>query len=296
MGATGSKKVNNLVMKNMGDYDPRFGNAIKSAAKQAHNEFPEIDEINYIVSKSNSQMGGATAGMNGLGVLELNNKYLQDWDSTASQVKAFSNGYFLSGDGTYEHSIVSHELGHNLDIKFSAFIMNHAPMQYEQPLVIKNDKWAEAYSDALGRTVKVGETVSDVPGIDSNTKFFKLDGKSYSYGDFSGKLSDIVVPLAIKNIQDNWKKFGYATKPTEKQLVSHLSGYAASYDTNHPAYHTEVFAEVYANHASYGKNANILAQEVMRLTKQAYNSVKSNPTNGVKEFYNKVFSHAKTDI
>lgn len=294
MGATGSKKVNNLVMKNMGDYDTRFGNAIKSAAKQVHSEFPEIDEINYITPKQG--LGLTVASMNGLGQLELNQKYLNDWDSTDAHLKHMRATGYLAGDGTYEHSIVSHELGHNLDIKFSAFIMNHAPMQYEQPLVIKNDKWAEAYSDALGRTVKVGETVSDVPGIDSDTKFFKIDGKSYSYGDFSGKLSDIVVPLAIKNIQNNWKKFGYATKPTEKQLVSHLSGYAASYDSNHKDYHTEVFAEVYANHSSYGKSANILAQEVMRLTKQAYNSAKSNPTNGVKEFYKKVFSHAKTDI
>ena len=294
MGATGSKKVNNLVMKNMGNYDPRFGTAIKSAAKQIHNEFPEVKEINYISPKQG--LGLVVASMNGLGMLELNQKYLNNWDSTDAHLKAMlSNGY-LAGDGTYEHSIVSHELGHNLDIQFANFIMNHAPVEYES-LVIKNDKWAEAYSDALGRTVAVGETVNDIPGVNSDIEFFKLDGKSYSYGDFAGKkLSDIVVPEAIKNIQSNWKKFGYMVKPTEEQLVGHLSGYAASYGSGHKDYNTEVFAEAYASHASYGKGADILAQEVMRLTKQMYNSVKSNPTNGVKEFYAKVFSHAKTEV
>ena len=289
MGAVGSVKVKSLLGKSLNAYDSRFSQDIQSAADEIHKEFPQILEITSI----NASDGiNAAASMNGMGTLTINSKLLQDYDDGI--VQTLPPGW-SAGDGTFKNSMIAHELAHNLDSKFTNMLADYSPQIMDsKSITMVNDLWAEAYSKALGKELKPGDVVSNViPAYDTSAKIMTIDGTKYSSDDVyakGGNLSDIVVPKAIENIHNNWIALGYKTKPTTSQLISNLSGYVNNtYPQGHKNFNTEVFAESYSSYKSYGKDANPLAQEVMRLTKQAYNSATSNKKNGVMDFYQKLF-------
>lgn len=291
MGSIGASKVNKLLSK-LDGYDSRYATAVKSVAEQMHREFPELNEITTImVSDAPDGHDSVIASMNGLGMLELNSRYFKDYEELQRRLENLSYTRYLAGDGSLENTILAHEFAHNLDNSFGNLVSRYAPGANEPATEIRNERWAEAYSHALGRKVNVGDTVTDIPGIDSNKKFLKIGNKTYSYHEFpSDGISRLIVPTAIQNVQKNWKKLGFATQPTERELVSSLSRYSAL-NQGTKNYAAEIFAESYASHRSYGSKANVLAQEVMRLTNQAYKQITSNKSNGSHEFYTKLYAY-----
>ena len=287
-GTTSASRVNGLT-SNLSNYDSRFSDDIVNSAKRIHDEFPEVQEISRIFANS---QGSEIASMNGLGFLNINPQYLNNYDSTAALVKSRTDSGWLAGDGTIENTIIAHELGHNLDLQLRAALANHSPQAYETQ-VVGSDNWAKAYSYILGRNIQKGDTVNDIPTWDTAAKFIKMGNKTYSIQDFTGNhMSDTIVPIAIKNIQDNYAKYGYTSKPTETQLVSGLSGYSNYNSKGSNDYHTEIFAESYSNYVSYGKGANPLAKEIMKLTKQAYKSATSHKMNTTSDFYTKLTKYS----
>jgi len=296
-------KVNKDNFKILGTIkDKRFVDDITRVAQDIHNDYPEVKEIDYIQIEDKSKMGGTLGAMNGLGMLQLRSDLFNDYEFTQEHIEGLCDKGYLAGNGDFADSIVAHELAHNVDMQMYNVLMNHAPLVYKEPTTMRNEKWAEAYGRALGRKLKVDEVVSDIPDCDTSVKCFKLDGKLYSCADFNTNpasnpmISGIIVPLAINNVQKNWKKYGwFSSKPTVGQLVHQLSGYVFTNHYNTEDIHgkdfnTEVFAESYINYKAYGTSANILAQEVMRLTNQLYSNVTSTDTNGVKEFYERLYS------
>lgn len=286
MGSTGSSSKVKSLISALSNYDPRFGQDVIKAGEKFHREFPEFPEITRVYV---TPVEGV-ASMNGLGMLNLNPKYLnRGYDYETSDIE--SKDEWLAGDPTYEKSVVSHELGHNLDIQFSRFLSERTPETYN-PQTIVTDAMADALSTVTGKKVNLNDTFS-FPTSDTKATVFTIDGTDYSYSSFlgtdNGRFSDIFVPLAIKNIQRDWKQLGFARQPTESELLGSLSGYAywSKYNQS-DVYLTEVFAECYADHASHGKNANILSREVMRLTKSAYSQLVKRKKNTVHEFMNKL--------
>ena len=297
VGSTGSEKVKGLLAKSMGNYDPRFSKDIQSAADEMHKDFPEIMEIIGIKVADGTDVHynsdpGTIAGVNGVGELIINGKIVENYDKTVDKLGDMKDSGWLSGNGTFKNSILDHELAHNLDSWFGSYMMAHAPETMRPPFEVKTEHSAETFSKVFGKDVKVGDTISNYPVEDNSAKYINFEGKQYSVNDLwgkNGRISDTIVPMAIKNVQDNWKALGYSSKPTEEQLVSHLSGYANwSRDFQNKNYHAEVFAESHSNSKAYGKDANPLAQEVTRLTKGLYKSVASHKKNGVREFKNKI--------
>ena len=288
MGSVGRAKssVRDLVSK-LADYDQRYADDVIKASEKFHREFPDFPEIKGIWVKDID----GVAAINGLGILSLNPKYLSDYE--AEKRKLEEQDYWLAGNPNYADAVITHELGHSFDVAFSSFVSSRAPELSTQE-VVKDDFSAQFYSDVLGKPVNIGDTVS-TPTADSSAVMFKLDGQSYTYKDListvNGRLSDIIVPKAIENIQNNWRVLGFSHRPTEKELVSYLSGYSNWSRTNQPKnYHAEVFAESYANHSSLKSNASVLSQEVMRLANQAYSQVSSQPKNSIDEYYRKIAS------
>ena len=291
MGSVGLKtsttNVTQLVSR-LADYDQRFSDDVVRAAQDVHDDFPEINEI---FSVRPAQLAyGTGASMNGLGFLEINERLLKDYESTLRELT--EKGHWLAGDGTFK-SIVTHELAHNVDLQFSQLLWKYAPTGAPENITINSKNWAEIYSEALGREIKAGDTIAE-PTSDRNAKFVTIDGEKFSTSDFDSSrggatLSKIVVPRAIANIQRDWKQLGYASQPSAWQLTNAVSGYARDSYVTGTNTNDEIFAECYTNYKSHGSNASPLAQEVMRLTNQAYRSVVSRKPNLAAKHFDKVF-------
>ena len=298
MGSVGKNisksRASDLVSK-LDKYDKRYSDDIVRAVEVFHREFPDFPEIKSIVLNENLD---GIAGMNGLGMLSLNPKYLSDYDAEVADVVKDANKGWLAGNGDFSNTVVSHELGHHLDKQFEIFVTARAPEVFTQANVM-DEVSAKAYSEVFGRTVNVGDVINE-PAYNGSAIMFKIDGKGYSTNDLlyrANGLSGIVVPKAISNIQNNWQKFGFKSRPTERELVKSLSGYASWHgERGSSAYHTEVMAEAYSNYRSFGGGSNVLAQEIMRITKSVYRQVASNRENSYRTHIDKVvraFSNPK---
>ena len=283
-------KVKNI--KILGDFDPKLSADITKVAQRMHDEFPEAEEISTIVVKDKSEMGTTVAQTNGsLHILEMREDIVDNYALTQTLCRDLCQAGYLAGDGTFVNSTLSHEFAHNLDHSLFRVALSHSPVKNDKPVEVTNAGWAYIYSKALGREVKVGDVLTDIPAVDFESKFFKLDGVLYNCDAMSeGKFSDLVVPIAINNILSNWKELGYAKQPTESQLVEQLSGYVDRwYSPSDSHYTSEIFAESYSNYKSYGVNGNPLAQEVMRLTNQAYSAITASEHNDYHDFYDRFF-------
>ena len=280
MGSVGTKstsrtKVAELVSR-LSEYDQRFSDDLVKASQELHDEFPELEEI-YTVRPSDELGYETLASMNGLGFLDINRRVLENYDAIKRELE--SKTYWLAGTPDFEHSIANHELAHNADRAFMRFMSSHAPNGSDfDEQTVGHANWAEIYSEALGKKYNVGDIVK-TPTTDYNKPFIDMDGKKYSLHDFDNGVSSVVVPLAMKNIRDNWKALGYDYQPTEYQITHDLSGYAGKAYNTGVNRNEEIFAESYANYKSYGDKGNVLAREVMRLTKQAYKSAGKQPMN-----------------
>lgn len=270
--------------------DKRFDADIISVADHMHDEFPEASEIHSVIEGSVAEMGGegVIASMDGLGRLRVRSDLLNDYDATQRICKAQTDSGFLAGDGSLENTVFAHEFAHNLDHSLAETVMNYAPSRVSKTGIIKNESMAERYSKVFNKELKIGDEIQ-VPEVDHETPFVNIDGKLYNYDSLSDNISNLIVPLAISNIQDNWKNLGFAEKPTTKQIVSQLSGYAFRAFYQNKDFYAETFAESYANYKSFGSDANVLSQEIMRLTHQLYNSTVSNNKNGVADFYMRLY-------
>ena len=268
--------------------DKKFNDDIVSVAESMHSEFPEAEEVKLVKVGNAYDMGteGVIASMNGLGMLQIREDLLRNYDSTQALCKEQSRDGYLAGDGTFENTILAHEFAHNLDNELSGVVMNHTPKKEEgRKVEIKDENKLKYFTMRGYKSLKVGDTF-EFPEIDAEKPFIQIDGKSLSYNDLAGNISEWIVPMAIMNVQENWETLGFRKKPTPGQLISKLSGYV--YGGISKDFNAEVFAESYASHKSFGNDANVLAQEVMRLTKQVYNLVVVHENNGVKDFYAKM--------
>lgn len=291
-------KVNAKNIKILGNIDPKLSKDIMRVAQDMHSEYPEVDEISAIFTGSKSEMGLIVAQANGsLHTLQIREDIVNDYELTQNLCRDLCQVGYLAGDGTFANSTLAHEFAHNLDQSMFRVAMYHAPQTADKPIQIKNEGWAYIYSKSLGREIKVGDTIDDIPTADFDKPFFTLDGKSYSLHSMDDTaLSDVVVPVAIENILKNWKELGYPKQPTEAQLVKQLSGYVDKwYTPSDKHYKAEIFAESYSNYKSYGVHGNPLAQEVMRLTNQAYASITNAKKNDMSDFYEK-FAKARTEM
>ena len=271
--------------------DKRFNSDIISVAESMHTEFPEASEIHSVIEGDSADMQseGVVASMDGLGRLRIRKDLLNDYEYTQRLCESHAKDGYLAGGANFKDAILAHEFAHNLDHSLSETVMNYAPTMVINTVKVKDEKLAEHYSKIFGKDFKVGDEIQ-VPAVDHDKPFLKIDDKLYSYSNLSGNISDTIVPLAISNIQNNWKKLGFSEQPTTNQLVNQLSGYAARTLYQNRDFCAETFAESYANYKSFGDNASVLSQEIMRLTNQLYKSAVSNKRNGIAELYMRMYN------
>lgn len=281
-------------------FDERYNDDIINSADKLRKYFPDIRQISTIVP--NSSMDYKTvAGMSpGLGILEVNTKYINDYDRLVNDCRRSHNTHYHPADETVEHQIFDHEFAHLADGALYSYLVNKTPDTTEEetlPNDIKAEAWRKKYSRALGREVQLGETFQ-VPANDYETKFIEFDGNKYSMNDFmnagdKSEVSNVIVPLAFQNIQKNWKEIGFERQPEEDDLLDMLGGYATWSKYNDNNYIAECFAEAYAEYQSYGMDSSVPTLEIMRLTFALYDSVSKLPTNKTSEFYRILFAKEK---
>lgn len=291
-------KIRDRMTKLPKGVDERYNKSIISVAEEMHREFPEAKEIRTVMAGKPENMGSTIAEVNGLNMLKIRSDLLSNYDSAQALCLREESTGWLAGNKGFE-SILEHELAHNLDMQLENLLYDYAPqiIDKDHPVTISNNEFAERYSRALGRKVNVGDVVKDIPASDTDAKFIKLGGKSYSIGDFydpksPSKISNLIVPLAIQNVLSNWKSLGFKVQPTESQLVEQLSGYVYKEHFKYGKsanFVAEMFAEAYSDYQSNKTKANPISQEIMRLTYELYDSVVANKKNSVNEFYDKLW-------
>lgn len=267
--------------------DPEYVEKIRHAINDMHDKFPEVREVTSM--QVSSELGADTvASMNGLGWLQISKRAMNRLQNGELD---YLFGYYLAGED-FETGIISHELAHNFDMSFSNFVINSAPNSNESDTMSAiNEKWAKVLSKTTGRKVNVGENV-EFPKVDSEKEFFTIGEKSFSVKSMPDHLSEVVVPMAIENIQNNYTKFGFSSRPTKETLASQLSGYSKRMlDTSD--FNVECFAESYSSNLS--NKGNVLANEIMRLTNDVYSQLAKNPRNENSLFMKK-FQTAITEV
>lgn len=258
--------------------DEKHTEQIINAINKIHDKFPEVREP-YGITVTNTS-ASEVASMNGIGLLNINRDKLQKLQN--GEYDYLFNNY-LAGNN-FENGLIGHELAHNLDMQFGSYVMSKAPNgNKEEVMNARNEKWANVLSEATGRKVNVGEDVK-FPTCDSETGFLTVGDKTYSIKTMPEHLSDIVVPQAISNIQNNYRKYGFETEPSRAALAKELSGYARHMEESSDFY-VEVFAESYAGSISGHNSA--LGSEVTKLTEQVYSDLSKRKSNEYHNFMNK---------
>ena len=264
--------------------DEEHTEQVINAINKIHDQFPEVAEAYGVTVQD---LGAdQVACMNGVGNLIIDRRKLTKLQN--GEYNYLFNDY-LAGNN-FENGLIGHELAHNIDMRFGSYIMRKAPIG-DKPEVMKaiNEKWANLLSDVTGRKVSVGEEV-EFPSCSSEKEFLTIGDKTYSVKTMPNNLSDVVVPLAIKNIQSNYKKYGFETEPSRAVLAKQLSGYARRMEESSDFY-VEVFAESYAGSIS-GKNS-ALGNEVMRLTNRVYKDLSKRELNEYADFMDKFHAAVK---
>ena len=265
---------------------PEYVAHIRNAIEDMHEKFPEVREITSIEV---TELGYDTvASMNGLGWLQIGKRAMNRLQNGELD---HLFGHYLAGID-FETGIISHELAHNLDMSFSNFIMNSAPnSNSSETMNARNEKWAKVLSIVTGKKITVGEDVK-FPSIDTETNFFKIGDQLFSVKSVPDHLSDVVVPMAIKNIQSNYREFGFSSSPTMETLTSQLSGYSKRM-LGTSDFNVECFAECYTSNLC--DRGSVLANEVMRLTNDTYSQLSKNPRNEYCVFMKK-FNEAVQEV
>jgi len=275
-------------------FDKRYNEDIIKSADAVQSYFPGIREVRVVIPSDDMDRNVVAAMNPAIGILSINSRYINNYNELVNSCERMSNRRYHPTDASVQHQIIDHEMAHLADGALYNYLMDKAPDTYEEMTMPEkaSEKVLAGYSRAMGREVKAGETLK-IPSNDYDAKFLEIDGVKYSLNDFDGNqsmISNLIVPLAFKNIQANWKEIGFEKQPDEDDLLDMLGGYATWSKYNDNNYLAECFAEAYAEYQSYGMDSSVPTLEIMRLTFALYNSASKKKDGKTLAFYKALFA------